>query len=221
MAEKHFSRIPVQLEFWFGLQGTSKLSLNHIIKKEKNKKRTNSIRMKEEAAVRNQSEPKPGHKRESQREILHWSFFFIIYHCFFFFLFCGNRKTGRNSSKQYTSTHTHTHTPARIKPLGLRYKSRSESEFELQNGSWGQGQILWFPRHCSSLAARPSLIGVNPRLIAPLASVLGACVPRATRERIATPSTSPARHRRARMAEFAGRTVCPTSASAPKVSASY
>jgi len=36
-----------------------------------------------------------------------------------------------------------------------------------------------------------------------------------------TPSTSPARHRRARMAEFAGRTVCPTSASAPKVSASY
>jgi len=32
MAEekKHFSRIPVQLEFRFGLQGTSKLSLNHI-----------------------------------------------------------------------------------------------------------------------------------------------------------------------------------------------
>lgn len=111
MAEKHFSRIPVQLEFWFGLQGTSKLSLNHIIKKEKNKKRTNSIRMKEEAAVRNQSEPKPGHKRESQREILHWSFFFIIYHCFFFF-FCfvvTEKPVETPLSNIQAHTHTHTH----------------------------------------------------------------------------------------------------------------
>lgn len=147
----------MQLDFrFFGLQGTNKLSLNHI--KNKNERSRS-------AAVQNQSEQKTRPIKESPSERYFHSigvfsrflFFILYFSCIFAVVVCGNnQKTGWNSSKQLwqsqketTATNPHILTTTKPPQIEIQIQIRIRIGIGIPNGetevqATEERRILWF-----------------------------------------------------------------------------